>query len=126
MNLLIILTALIIGACAFPLFSIVVLSIKSWRKLNRLRLQGTKAEARIMRVTILDDAFRYLPFVKMEIEVYAEKSFLAIAEGFYSSSQLSNLHIGSTIQVVFHPSDDSQVLLMKESLNHTQTTTSTQ
>lgn len=107
------LASLFIAAATVYLFYLLVkIAGAGWRQDEAIK-NGKMLSARIVRVEVMDDENRLVPFVKLQVEVNGEETIICSAEGFYKRTELCYLQVGNFVSAVLDPTDQKKVLLVK-------------
>ena len=90
--------------------------IRKWLEARKFRQRGTESTARILQAQVINESGRYLPFVRLKLEVMAnaEKSFITEADSFFSIPELPALMNGTSIHVMYNPENLAQVTVVKK------------
>ena len=90
--------------------------IRKWLEARKFRQHGTESTARILQAQVINESGRYLPFVRLKLEVMAnaEKSFITEADSFFSIPELPELMNGTSIHVRYNPKNLAQVKVVKK------------
>ena len=104
-----------VTAVIFVLHFIIYI-IRKWLEARRLKHVGIEATARILKVQVINESGRYLPFVRLKLEINADEqnSFISEADSFFSIPELPELIAGNSIRIRYNPSDVSQVQIRKD------------
>lgn len=114
MNLFVIPFLLIAGsAAAFLLYILSIIFINHLRT-YRIHTKGTCAAAKVLSFEVMDSSSRFIPFVRMHVEVQAGEGFRSMVDGFYNVDELEQLQAGAFVRIKYLPHDLSQVKLVKE------------
>lgn len=108
-------------SCATALLPLLYFSMKAVRALllaRQRKKNGAEAKARILGVSVMNEARRRIPFARLKVEVFARdgEPFTAEAEGFYSHEELRRLRPGALIRVRHLPCAKAPLQVVKASL----------
>ena len=92
--------------------------IRKWLEARKFRRYCTESTARILQAQVINESGRYLPFVRLKLEVAtnAEKTFITEADSFFSIPELSELMNGTSIHVRYNPENLAQVQVLRKTL----------
>ena len=107
-----------VGGGIFMLHFLIMI-LRKWLDTRWLKLHGLETSARILEAQVINEAGRYLPFVRLKIEINTDRQerFVAEIHSFFALHDLPALVTGNDICVKYNPSDVTQVGMVKQKLS---------
>lgn len=96
--------------------------IKSLWQQWQVKKHGEIAKAEILEARIMNEQANYLPYIKLKLRVHRKNdtSFVSELDSFVSMEELKKLNAGGWIDVKYHPVELNRIVLVRTTLNHSQ------
>jgi hypothetical protein len=105
-----------VGAtAAIFVLNFLIYIFRKWMEVRRLKQTGTEATARILEAQVINEAGRYLPFVRLKLEVNTgeRNSFITETDSLFSVPELPELIAGNSVRIRYNARDITQAQIVK-------------
>lgn len=108
-------TAAIGSSASFFVLHFGIAIISRWQKARWLQQNGIEAAAQILKIEVINEPGRYLPFLKLKVAVLPSKGagFIASVDSFFPPHELLHTVINGSMTIRYNPYNISEVQIVK-------------